>query len=77
MLRAVFEVAQDDSGLVTVTPSGEGAQSFNVYLGDVDNEDPEVVTPGGSLDHVYAEGEFKVRVVGVGSTDLTSELPTD
>ena len=73
-VTSVFEIAQDDSGLVTVTPSGEGAQSFNVYFGDVDDETPEVVTPGGSLDHVYAEGQFSVRVIGVGSTSLTSEF---
>ncbi|MDN3642281.1 hypothetical protein QWY87_06190 [Lutimonas halocynthiae] len=73
-VTSVFEIAQDDSGLVTVTPSGEGAQEFNVYFGDVEDETPEVVTPGGSLDHVYAEGQFSVRVVGVGSTALTSEF---
>ncbi len=73
-VEAVFDIAQDDSGLVTITPSGEGAQSFNVYFGDVANEEPEVVTPGGSLEHIYPEGQFKVRVVGVGSTALTSEF---
>ena len=72
-VTANFDVTQDDSGLVTVTPSGEGAESFKVYWGESANEDPEIVTPGGSLDHTYAEGEFKVRVVGVGSTNLTSE----
>lgn len=70
---AVFEITQDDTGLVTVTPSGEGAQSFDVYFGDVVDENPETVTPGGALDHIYAEGEYKVRVIGVGSTGLTSE----
>jgi len=73
-VTSVFEIAQDDSGVVTVTPSGEGAQSFNVYFGDVENESPEVVTPGGSLDHVYDEGQYSVRVIGVGSTNLTSEF---
>jgi hypothetical protein len=71
---AIFNITQDDTGLITVTPSGEGAQSFQVYFGDVANEDPEVVTPGGSLDHVYPEGEYKVRVIGVGATGLTSEF---
>ncbi|WKK65127.1 hypothetical protein [Lutimonas zeaxanthinifaciens] len=73
-VTAVFDIAQDDSGTVVVTPSGEGAQSFNVYFGDVEDEEPEVVTPGGSLEHVYGEGEYQVRVVGVGSTALTSEF---
>ncbi|MGI9532415.1 hypothetical protein [Lutimonas sp.] len=73
-VTSVFDIAQDDSGVVTVTPSGEGAQSFNVYFGDVEDETPEVVTPGGSLDHVYDEGQYSVRVIGVGSTNLTSEF---
>ncbi len=73
-VTAVFEITQDDTGIVTVTPSGVGAESFNVYFGDVEDETPEVVTPGGSLDHVYGEGQYSVRVVGVGSTALTSEF---
>jgi len=71
---AVFDITQDDTGLVTITPSGEGAQTFDVYFGDSDNEQPETVNPGGSLEHVYAEGQYKVRVIGVGSTGLTSEF---
>lgn len=72
-VTAKFDIAQDDSGLVTITPSARGAQSFQVYFGDVDNEEPELVTPGGSLEHVYGEGQFRVRIIGVGSTGLTSE----
>ena len=73
-VKAVFNITQDDTGLVTVTPSGEGAQEFQVYWGDVSNEEPELVTPGGSLEHTYGEGEYKVRVVAIGSTGLTSEF---
>ena len=72
-VTANFEITRDDTGLVTVTPSGEGAESFKVYWGESANEEPEIVTPGGSLDHIYAEGEYKARIVGVGSTNLTSE----
>ena len=73
-VSAVFDIAQDDTGLVTVTPSGEGAQSFLVYFGDVPNEEPEIVTPGGSLEHIYDEGEYKVQIIAEGSTGLTSEF---
>lgn len=73
-VTAVFDITQDDTGLVTVTPSGEGAQEFQVYWGDVSNEEPELVTPGGSLEHVYGEGEYKVRIIAIGSTGLTSEF---
>jgi len=73
-VTAVFDITQDDTGVVTVTPSGEGAQEFQVYWGDVANEEPELVTPGGSLEHTYEEGQFKARVIAVGSTGLTSEF---
>ena len=73
-VTAVFDITQDDTGLVTVTPSGEGAQEFQVYWGDAQNEEPELVSPGGSLEHVYEEGEFQVRVIAIGSTGLTSEF---
>ena len=73
-VTAVFDITQDDTGVVTVTPSGVGAQEFLVYWGDVANEEPELVTPGGSLEHTYAEGQFKARVIAVGSTGLTSEF---
>ena len=36
-VTANFEITQDDTGLVTVTPSGEGAESFKVYWGESTN----------------------------------------
>lgn len=72
-LKAMFEVTQDDTGTVTVTPSGEGAQVFQVYFGEDENETPVEALPGETLTHVYGEGEYIVRVVGVGATGLTSE----
>lgn len=72
-LKAIFEVTQDDTGTVTVTPSGDGAQVFQVYFGEDENETPVEAFPGETLTHVYGEGEYMVRVVGVGATGLTSE----
>lgn len=73
-LNAVFDIAQDDSGQVSVTPVGVGASVFQVFFGDVQNEVATEVAPGETISHVYAEGEFALRVVGVGATGLTSEL---
>ncbi len=73
-LNAVFDIAQDDSGQVSVTPVGVGASVFQVFFGDVQNEVATEVAPGETIAHVYAEGEFALRVVGVGATGLTSEL---
>ncbi len=72
-VKANFDVAQDDSGDVTITPSGEGAQVFEVYFGDGD-ETPVEVMPGETVSYTYAEGEYLVKVIAVGSTGLTSEF---
>jgi hypothetical protein len=72
-VKADFEVAQDDSGDVTITPSGEGAQVFNVYIGDGDDTPVEVAS-GETTSYTYGEGEYLVRVVAVGATGLTSEF---
>ena len=73
-VTAAFEVSQDDTGTVMLTPSGEGAQSFEVYFGDESGETPTIAAPGETLTHVYDEGVYLVRVVAVGSTGLTSEF---
>ena len=71
-LSAMFDITQDNSGLVTITPSGEGLAYFNVYYGDA-TATPVRVNPGGSTQHKYAEGIYNVRVVGVGVTGKTTE----
>ncbi len=73
-VTAAFNVMQDDSGTVTVTPSGDGASVFQVFFGDTDNETPVEVAAGESITNVYDEGEFLVRVVALGPTGLTSEF---
>ncbi|MGB3143567.1 MAG: hypothetical protein WBB24_05630 [Maribacter sp.] len=73
-LNAVFDIAQDDSGEVSITPTGEGASVFRVFFGDVEGETAIEAAPGETLTHVYGEGEFTLRIVGVGATGLTSEL---
>ena len=72
-VNANFNVSQDDSGEVTITPSGEGAQVFQVYFGDGDDS-PVEVAPGETVSYTYDEGEYLVRVVAVGATGLTSEF---
>ncbi len=72
-VTAAFSVTQDDSGTVSVTPSGDGASVFQIYFGDVENETPLEVRPGETVTNVYDEGEYLVRVVAVGPTGLTSE----
>jgi hypothetical protein len=73
-VSAEFNIAQDESGEVSVTPSAVGASAFEVYFGDVENEEPTLVALGETAVHVYAEGEFTLRIVAVGLTGLKSEL---
>tara|TARA_R110000868_G_scaffold21640_7_gene89759 strand:- start:42992 stop:46165 length:3174 start_codon:yes stop_codon:yes gene_type:complete len=73
-VKAIFDISQDDTGTVTVTPTAVGATSYQIYFGDVENETPAASAPGETLSHVYAEGEYTLRIVAVGLTGLTSEL---
>ena len=73
-VKAIFNIAQDDTGTVTVTPTSVGATSYEVYFGDVENETAIKSAPGESISHVYAEGEYTLRIVAIGLTGLTSEL---
>ena len=34
-LSVLFQITQDNSGLVTITPNGEGAVRYEVYYGDL------------------------------------------
>ncbi|MFV8280592.1 hypothetical protein ACNKXS_03560 [Christiangramia marina] len=69
-VTADFDISQDDTGTVTITPSGVGAQTFQIDLG---NGDTAEIANGESVTTVYDEGEYMVEIVAVGSTGLTSE----
>lgn len=69
-VSANFDISQDDTGTVTITPSGVGAQTFQVDLGN--GEVAEIAT-GESITTVYDEGDYMIEIVAVGSTRLTSE----
>lgn len=73
-LKADFDIAQDDSGQVSVTPTAVGATAFEIYFGDEVDETPQEAAPGETVTHIYDEGEFNLRVVAIGLTGLTSEL---
>ena len=62
-LGATFQITQDNTGLVTITPTGEGANLFSVDFGD-GSEPSEELRVGEQVQHVYAEGEYEVVVTG-------------
>ncbi|RRO11920.1 hypothetical protein [Flavobacteriaceae bacterium 14752] len=72
-----FRLTQDNSGLVTLTPTAEGASAFTVDFGD--GSEPVVdIKQGESIDHIYEEGNFQVEVTAFNvkgeSTSVTQEL---
>ena len=71
-LSAMFNITQDNTGLVTIYPNGEGVAYYNVYFGD-GTAAPVKVMAGESVQLKYAEGNYDVRVVGVGVTGKTTE----
>ncbi|MDA9554820.1 hypothetical protein N9R54_01170 [Pelobium sp.] len=71
-LSALFDITQDNTGLVTITPNGEGATSYDIYYGDGTTA-PAKVAPGKSTQHTYREGVFDVKIVGYNASGKTTE----
>lgn len=72
-ISALYNITQDNTGLVTITPSGDGATSFALTFGD-ETADPAILKMGESVDHTYAEGNYQVKVAGIGVTGLKTEV---
>ncbi|MBK9530620.1 MAG: hypothetical protein IPO42_02265 [Chitinophagaceae bacterium] len=72
-LSVLFDITQDNSGLVTITPNGEGAIYYLVYYGDATTT-PVNIAAGKNTTHVYAEGEYNVKIVGHAVNGKTTEL---
>jgi hypothetical protein len=72
-LSALFDITQDNTGLVTITPNGEGAVSYDIFYGDATTASVKVM-PGGNTRHTYAEGVYNVKIIGYNVTGKTSEV---
>jgi hypothetical protein len=72
-LNALFEITQDNTGLVTITPNGEGVSFYEVYYGDA-TATPAKVQPGKNTRHTYAEGVYNVKIVAHSITGKTTEI---
>jgi hypothetical protein len=72
-LSVLFEITQDNSGLVTITPNGRGAVSYDVFYGH--GTTTAVNVPAGkNTNHVYPEGVYNVKVVAYAVNGKTKEL---
>jgi hypothetical protein len=61
-LSALVTIANDNSGKVTIQPNGQGATMYTVYYGDTGNASANV-SPGGKVQHTYAEGVYNMKIV--------------
>lgn len=75
-INVLFDITQNNSGQVTITPNGEGVATFDIYYGDGSTAAGKVLA-GNSIKHIYGEGLYKVRVVGHSVTGQTAEVTRD
>lgn len=60
-ISALFTIASDNSGLVTIRPNGEGVTMYTVNFGD-GSGDSEELRPGEEVSRVYDEGSYDVTI---------------
>ena len=71
-VSAIFNITQDNSGLVSITPNSTGAVSYEIGFGDGSNEMATLET-GESITHTYEEGTYAVAIKAIGITGLETE----
>ena len=70
-VSALFQITQDNTGVVTITPNSEGAVSYNITLGNGTTE-PVSIEAGENIVNTYIEGTYTIGVEAVGITGLTT-----
>jgi len=68
-VKAIFNIEQDNSGLVSITPNADGAVSYEVSFGDGTEQIASAET-GESITHTYEEGNYTVGIKAIGITGL-------
>ena len=63
-INALMVIKADNSGKVTINPVGEGITQFEVFFGDTTTA-PAIVSAGSAVEHIYLEGNFQVKIVGI------------
>jgi hypothetical protein len=74
----IFDISNDNSGKVKITPTGEGASSFVVNYGHGTGAGASaVVMPGNSTTHAYPEGSYNVSITSksVSGQESTATYP--
>lgn len=73
-LAKVFTISTDNSGVVRVSPTGEGVSSYTINFGHGTGAAASAtVAPGGNATHVYPEGSYTVTIL---TTDIAGKTTT-
>jgi hypothetical protein len=72
-LSVLFEITQDNTGFVTITPNGNGVATYDVYYGHGGTTAVPVL-PGKNTTHTYPEGVYSVRIVAHSVTGKITEI---
>ena len=72
-LNAVFDITQDNTGLVTIVPNADGAQKYLINFGDGPGE-PTEINVLQVAKHIYKEGVYEVGISAIGVTGLKTEI---
>lgn len=63
-LSKIFDITNDNSGIVKITPLGEGVASFAVHFGHGTGANASaIIKPGATVIHAYPEGTYSVNIV--------------
>lgn len=72
-VQTTVEVAQDNSGLVAVSPDAVGAGSFRVFFGDPNNTEA-LIGRNKTVTNVYPEGQYTIRIEAISTNDKVTEI---
>jgi hypothetical protein len=72
-ISADIIISQDNTGLVTITPNGEGVSQFEIYFND-GTDDHAILSIGESVERIYTEGNYQVKIVGIGLNAESTEV---
>ena len=79
-IDAIFEITNDNSGNVTITPTGEGVTRYTINYGDTSGPEGSVMLkPGESTTHSYEEGSYTVTVIAhnLAGEEIAAEFPLE
>lgn len=73
-VNKIFDISNDNSGKVKITPTGEGVTSFLVGFGHgTGSAATATVVPGANTIHTYPEGSYTVSIT---ATDIAGKQTT-